>query len=149
MDIRNALPLAVRQAAFNRYVDDPFDGAAPSAIVTALARLKRGELLSPASTARLLDIMSHTKTGANRLKGGLAPGWVLNHKTGTGQELAGQQAGYNDIGILTAPDGKSYSVAVMIKLTSVPLLVRMAMMNDVVRAVITQHDIQYAQVVKQ
>ena len=148
-EARNALPLAVRQAAFNRYVDDPFDGAAPSAIVTALARLKRGELLSPASTARLLDIMSHTKTGANRLKGGLAPGWVLNHKTGTGQELAGQQAGYNDIGILTAPDGKSYSVAVMIKLTSVPLPVRMAMMNDVVRAVITQHDMQYAQVVKQ
>ena len=87
--------------------------------------------------------MSHTKTGANRLKGGLAPGWVLNHKTGTGQELGGQQAGYNDIGILTAPDGRSYSVAVMIKLTSVPLPVRMALMNNVVRAVIAQHDMQY------
>ena len=134
----------MRQAAFNRYVEDPFDGAAPSAIVNALARLKRGEMLSPASTARLLDIMSHTKTGANRLKGGLAPGWVLNHKTGTGQELGRQQAGYNDIGILTAPDGRSYSVAVMIKLTSVPLPVRMAMMNNVVRAVIAQHDMQYA-----
>ena len=69
----------------------PIDGAAPSAIVGALARLKRGELLSPASTARLLDIMSHTHTGANRLKGGLAPGWVLNHKTGTGQELGGSR----------------------------------------------------------
>ena len=67
----------------------------------------------------------HTKTGANRLKGGMAPGWALNHKTGTGQVLGSQQAGYNDIGILTAPDGKSYAVAVMIKLTSVPLPVRM------------------------
>ena len=63
---------------------DPYDGAAPSAIVDALARLKRGELLSPASTARLLYIMGNTKTGANRLKGGLQPGWTLNHKTGTG-----------------------------------------------------------------
>ena len=83
-------------------------------------------------------------TGANRLKGGLAPGWVLNHKTGTGQVLGDCQAGYNDIGILTAPDGKSYAVAVMIKLTSVPLPVRMELMNNVVRAVIAQHDMQYA-----
>ena len=141
---RDALPSEVRKAAFDRYVADPYDGAAPSAIVAALARLKRGELLSPASTQHLLDIMSHTVTGANRLKGGLAPGWVLNHKTGTGQVLGDQQAGYNDIGILTAPDGKSYAVAVMIKLTSVPLPVRMELMNNVVRAVIAQHDMQYA-----
>ena len=143
-EARDALPLAVRRAAFNRYVADPFDGAAPSAIVNALARLKRGELLSPSSTDHLLNIMSHTKTGANRLKGGLQPGWVLNHKTGTGQELDGKQAGYNDIGILTAPDGRSYSVAVMIKLTSVPLPVRMTMMNRVVQAVITQHEMLHA-----
>ncbi len=139
-EARDALPLRLRQAAFNRYVDDPYDGAAPSAIVHALARLKRGELLSPASTQRLLYIMSNTKTGANRLKGGLEPGWVLNHKTGTGQVLGSQQAGYNDIGILTGPDGRSYSVAVMIKLTSVPLPVRMTLMNNVVRAVITQNE---------
>lgn len=146
---RDALPLALRKAAFERYVNDPFDGAAPNAIVNALARLKRGELLSPGSTRQLLDIMSHTKTGANRLKGGLAPGWVLNHKTGTGQVFGPSQAGYNDIGILTAPDGRSYSVAVMIKLTSVPLPVRMELMNNVVRAVIAQHDMQYAPAAQQ
>jgi beta-lactamase class A len=139
-EARDALPLSVRKAAFDRYVADPFDGAAPSAIVNALARLKRGELLSPASTQRLLYIMANTHTGPNRLKGGLEPGWTLNHKTGTGQVLGAQQAGYNDIGILTAPDGRSYSVAVMIKLTSVPLPVRMTLMNNVVRAVITQHE---------
>jgi beta-lactamase class A len=138
-DARDALPLATRSAAFNRYVASPYDGASPSAIVRALARLKRGELLSPASTQRLLTIMSNTHTGPNRLKGGLEPGWTLNHKTGTGQELGKAQAGYNDIGILTAPDGRSYAVAVMIKLTSVPLPVRMTLMNNVVRAVIAQH----------
>jgi beta-lactamase class A len=139
-EARNALPMAVRRAAFNRYIEDPYDGAAPSAIVGALARLKKGELLSPASTARLLDIMANTHTGPNRLRGGLQPGWTLSHKTGTGQELGGIQAGYNDIGILTAPDGKSYSVAVMIKKTSTPLPVRMTLMNNVVKAVIEQHD---------
>jgi beta-lactamase class A len=138
-EVRDALPMRVRSAAFDRYVASPYDGAAPAAIVGALARLKRGELLSPESTAHLLDIMSHTHTGPNRLKGGLEPGWTLSHKTGTGQELGGKQAGYNDIGILTAPDGRSYAVAVMIKLTSVPLPVRMTLMNNVVRAVIAQH----------
>jgi beta-lactamase class A len=139
---RDALPLAVRKAAFDRYVADPYDGAAPSAIVGALARLKRGELLSPESTRRLLNVMSNTKTGANRLKGGLKPGWTLSHKTGTGQVLGAYQAGYNDIGILTAPDGRSYAVAVMIKKTSTPLPVRMTLMNNVVRTVIAQHEMR-------
>ena len=141
---RNALPYSVRSAAFNRYIDDPYDGASPRAIVDALARLKRGELLSPASTARLLSIMGNTKTGANRLKGGLKPGWSLSHKTGTGQVLGSVQAGYNDIGVLTAPDGRSYAVAVMIKRTSTPLPTRMTLMNNVVRAVIAQHEMRYA-----
>jgi beta-lactamase class A len=147
-EARDALPMAVRRAAFNRYIEDPYDGAAPSAIVNALAKLKRGELLSPSSTARLLNIMGNTHTGPNRLKGGLEPGWSLSHKTGTGQELGGIQAGYNDIGILTAPDGRSYAVAVMIKKTSTPLPVRMTLMNNVVKAVIQQHEMtkgtQYA-----
>ena len=142
-EVRDRLPIKKRSAAFNRYIADPYDGAAPAAIVGALASLKRGELLSPRSTARLLDVMSHTHTGPNRLKGGLQPGWTLNHKTGTGQELGGVQAGYNDIGILTAPDGRSYAVAVMIKRTTTPLPVRMTLMNNVTRAVIEQHDRTY------
>ena len=143
---RDALPKSVRKAAFDRYVDDPYDGASPSAITSALARLKRGELLSPESTRRLLYVMGNTKTGANRLKGGLKPGWTLSHKTGTGQVFGPYQAGYNDIGILTAPDGKSYSVAVMIKLTSVPLAKRMTLMNNVVRATILQHEMTAGQI---
>jgi len=143
-EARNALPMAVRKAAFDRYVEDPYDGASANAIVDALAALKRGELLSPSSTARLLTIMSQTSTGKNRLRGGLKPGWSLSHKTGTGQILGATQAGYNDIGILTAPDGRSYSVAVMIKKTSVPLPVRMTLMNNVVRATIVQHEMRYS-----
>lgn len=143
-EARDALPMDKRQAAFDLYVLSPYDGAAPSAIVHALARLKRGQLLSSASTEHLLTIMSETHTGPNRLKGGLASGWTLNHKTGTGQVLGGEQAGYNDVGILTAPDGKSYAVAVMIKLTPTPLAVRMTLMNEVVRAVIAEHDAESA-----
>lgn len=133
---RSAVPQDVRRAAFNRYVSDPVDGATPVGVVNALARLKKGELLSPASTARILSIMSNTTTGPQRLKGGLAPGWSLAHKTGTGQVLGPVQSGYNDIGIVTSPDGKSYSVAVMIRQTSAPIIQRMQMMQSVTRAVI-------------
>ncbi|HEX8239128.1 MAG TPA: class A beta-lactamase [Allosphingosinicella sp.] len=134
---RNAVPASVRRAAFERYIKDPMDGATPLGIVDALARLKRGELLSPSSTQKLLSIMSNTKTGPQRLKGGLAPGWHLAHKTGTGQVLGGEQAGYNDIGVVTGPDGRSYALAVMIRRTSAPLGERMAAMQSTVRAVIS------------
>ena len=134
---RNAVPAATRRAAFERYIASPMDGATPIGIVDALAKLKRGELLSPASTQKLLSIMSNTRTGPQRLKGGLAPGWRLAHKTGTGQVLGGVQAGYNDIGIVTSPEGRSYAVAVMIRRTASPLGQRMAVMQNTVRSVIS------------
>jgi beta-lactamase class A len=134
---RAAVPAAQRRAAFERYIANPMDGATPNGIVEALARLKRGELLSAGSTQKLLSIMGNTRTGAQRLKGGLSSGWKLAHKTGTGQVLGGEQAGYNDIGIVTGPDGRSYAVAVMIRRTSAPLAHRMAAMQNTVRAVIS------------
>jgi len=134
---RSAVPAGQRRAAFERYIANPMDGATPNGIVEALSRLKRGELLSAASTQKLLSIMGNTRTGAQRLKGGLSAGWKLSHKTGTGQVLGGEQAGYNDIGILTGPDGRSYAVAVMIRRTSAPLGHRMAAMQNTVRAVIS------------
>jgi len=137
---RDALPLSARRAAFERYIASPMDGAMPLGVVDALTRLKRGELLSPASTQKLLGIMSHTKTGPQRLKGGLEAGWTLSHKTGTGQVLGGVQAGYNDIGVITAPDGHAYALAVMIRRTSAPLGQRMRAMQNAVHAVIAYHD---------
>jgi len=110
---RSALPMSVRRASFERYISSPYDGAAPHAIANALARLKRGELLSPASTSKLLSVMGRTKTGGMRVRAALAPGWNWNHKTGTGQDLNGRIGGINDIGLLTAPDGNVYAVAIM------------------------------------
>lgn len=110
---RSRLPASQRAAAFDRYLDDPYDGASPLAIVRALAKLERGELLSPASTAKLLTTMGMAKTGRLRLKSSLKPGWTWIHKTGTGQNYRGRVGGLNDIGILTAPDGSSYAIAVM------------------------------------
>jgi beta-lactamase class A len=115
------------------------DGASPLGLTQGLAMLRRGELLSRQSTQHFLNVMAQTRTGPNRLAGGLAPGWAIAHKTGTGQELGGEQAGYNDIGIITAPDGKHYALAVMIGRTAVPNIVRMTLMNNVTRAAIDYH----------
>jgi beta-lactamase class A len=110
---RGALPASVRKASFERYIADPYDGAAPHSVALALARLKRGELLSPASTQRLLATMGSTKTGALRVRAALKPGWKWSHKTGTGQNFQGRVSGINDIGILTAPDGSLYAMSIM------------------------------------
>jgi beta-lactamase class A len=137
-DARNALPMSVRRAAFERYISDPYDGASPHAVASALAALKRGQLLSPPSTARLLSIMGQTRTGKLRVRAALAPGWDWNHKTGTGQELGGRIGGINDIGLLTAPDGSVYAMAIM----SVPDSSdggAQEMMRNVARAVIAAH----------
>lgn len=136
---RAALPAAVRKSSFERYVRDPYDGAAPHAVALGLARLQRGELLSPASTRRLLSIMGSTKTGGMRVRAALKPGWEWSHKTGTGQNFKGRVGGINDIGILTAPDGAKYAMAIM----TIPNKSNgdaQELMRDAARAVIALHE---------
>lgn len=133
---RENVPADRRRQAFEHYIDDPVDGATPEGVTAGLARLQSGNLLSPRSTERLLSILTQVRTGPQRLSGGLAPGWRIAHKTGTGQVLGSVQAGYNDIGILTSPEGRHYAVAVMIGRTSTPLPTRMQLMQNVTRAVI-------------
>ncbi|MET0271179.1 MAG: class A beta-lactamase [Sphingomonas sp.] len=134
---RAALPLEARRAALDRYLADPMDGAEPEGMVAALARLRKGELLSPAATQTLLSIMAASKTGPQRLKGGLGENWAFAHKTGTGQELGSLATGYNDVGLLTAPDGRTFAVAVMIASTRQPVWARMQLMQNVTRAVVS------------
>lgn len=136
---RSALPMPIRRASFERYLSDPYDGAAPRSVATALTRLKRGDLLSPASTARLLSIMGQTRTGKARVRAALATGWRWSHKTGTGQALGGRIGGINDIGLLTAPDGTVYAMALM----TVPNKSNgqaQGLMQAVTKAVIAAHE---------
>ncbi|MGL5838323.1 MAG: serine hydrolase [Sphingorhabdus sp.] len=136
---RAELPYERRRAALDAYVNDPIDGAAPDAIAAALARLAKGELLSLSSTRLLMATMERTKSGPNRLKAGVPAGWRFMHKTGTGQQLDPISTGYNDIGIMTAPDGTRYAVVVMIASTTAPIPDRMAMMQAISRAVAANH----------
>ncbi|WP_397606291.1 serine hydrolase [Sphingorhabdus sp.] len=136
---RAEVPLATRKAALDRYLADPVDGASPEAIVRALAKLAKGELLSPASTRLILGIMSRTSSGPNRLRAGVPADWRFVHKTGTGQILPPVATGYNDIGIMTAPDGTRYAVAVMMGSTTAPIPQRMSFMQFVSRTIAAYH----------
>lgn len=139
-DDREALDPKVRRAALEGYLADPPDAATPLGIVDALDRLQRGQLLSPDSTARLLGLMASSHTGVSRLRAGLAPGWTLAHKTGTGQVMGPLATGFNDVGILTAPDGRAYAVAVLIGSTRRSVEERQALMAEVARAVAATHE---------
>ena len=136
---RAALPMATRTRAFNAYVANPPDGASAHAMVDALARLKQGNLLSAASTTWLVSTMQETRTGRSRVRHAVPSGWLWGHKTGTGQDLPPRTAGFNDIGILTAPDGKSYAVAILIGETSRPVPRRQELMHAVTRTVVANH----------
>jgi beta-lactamase class A len=139
---RAKLPMAARERALNNYLASPPDGAAPSSVVAALAKLKQGDMLSPNSTRLLLSIMEEAKTGPQRIKGGVPHSWRYLHKTGTGQELGARATGFNDIGIMTAPDGTSYAVAVMIGSTTVPIPARWDLMQAVAKAVAANHELR-------
>jgi beta-lactamase class A len=86
------------RAARARYVSDPRDSATPGEMARLLGRLQLGDLLPPASTSLLLDLMARARTGPSRLKGKLPPDTVVAHKTGTTDVVI------NDVGIITLPD---------------------------------------------
>lgn len=114
-------------AAFDR---DPRDTATPEGMAHLLARLWRGELLSEASTALLLDIMRRCTTGDARLKGLLPRGTEVAHKTGT---IGGTT---NDIGIITLPfDAGHVVAAVFVKQSEADVEDRELVIANIARAV--------------
>ncbi|HEY3695213.1 serine hydrolase [Phenylobacterium sp.] len=139
---RAQLPAAVRDAAMDAYLAEPPDRATPAGVVRALAALQRGELLSASSTGRMIALMTRATTGPRRLKGGLPPGWTLAHKTGTGQDWRGAAVGINDVGLITAPDGRAYAVAVMIRRTRQPVPARLMFMQAVSAAVVRHWSVE-------
>lgn len=131
-----AVPHARRDSAFRAYQKDPRDTATPVGMVSLLQALADGTLLSAASTARLLEILTQTVTFPDRLKAGVSAGWTLAHKTGTSGTWRGVTAATNDVGILTTPDGRTVTVAVFIADSRAPAAERAAAIARVARATI-------------
>lgn len=101
-----ALGEAKQKEALARYLRDPRDTASPRAIATLIVKVLGGHLIQPRFAAMLLDLMRRTKTGEDRLKGGLLPGWTFAHRGGTSMTVQGTIAAFNDAGLATRKDAK-------------------------------------------
>jgi beta-lactamase class A len=134
-ELRSKVPPARRLAAMRAFAADPRDTATPLATVDLLKRIYRGEILSPASTARLIQILEATTTGAARLKGMLPAGTVVAHKTGTTATEQGFNAGTNDVGVITLPDHAGrFAIAVYVKGSTASLADRERIIARIARA---------------
>ena len=100
-DDDGAAPAAI--ATFDR---DQRDTATPDGFADFLARLGKGELLRPASHDWLIAAMGRCLTGANRIKGLLPPGTIVEHKTGTFSTIT------DDVGLIELGGGRRVAVAV-------------------------------------
>ncbi|MBP7815696.1 MAG: class A beta-lactamase [Phenylobacterium sp.] len=131
----NSVPPAARRKAVAAYLSDPQDTATPRGALIFLDKLDDGELLAPASRALLLEIMTQTTTGQDRLKAGFPPGSSLAHKTGTARTDQGMNPAFNDMGIVTLADGRRYAVAVFLSGSTLGDAANEKVLADVARAV--------------
>jgi beta-lactamase class A len=111
---RDAIAPAQRAAAQQRYMADPRDTATPRGMVEFLQMLDKQELLSPASTRLLLQMMARTTRGANRIRAGLPANAFLAHRPGTSGFDLGRSTAHNDVGVFTLADKRSYALAVFL-----------------------------------
>jgi beta-lactamase class A len=89
-------------------VIDSRDSATPLAMVRLLAEIHNGKMLSPASREVLLGAMSRCVTGKRRIPALLPADATVLHKTGSLNNTS------SDVGIIKAPDGRAYAVAIYV-----------------------------------
>ena len=87
---------------------DERDSATPETMVTLLSGLYQGRWLSSESRAVILDAMERCRTGTRRIPAMMPDDVTVAHKTGSLNNTS------SDIGIITAPDGRSVALAIYV-----------------------------------
>ncbi|MDH5803687.1 MAG: class A beta-lactamase [Gemmatimonadota bacterium] len=96
-----------REAAALAFDSDLQDTATPRHMAELLKGIWNRELMSEENSALLVDIMTRSTTGRNRIRGFLPRGTDVAHKTGT----IGRTT--NDVGIITLPGEAGHVVTVV------------------------------------
>ena len=130
------VPPEARRKATLSYLRDVRDTATPHGMLLFLSMLDAGELLSPESTRRLLTIMAQSPRGPERLKAGFPVGSSFAHKIGTGGTNQGLTTAYNDVGVLTLSDKRSYAVAAFLAGSTADETGRAGLLADLGRAIV-------------
>jgi beta-lactamase class A len=119
---------------YRDYLSDPRNRTTPDAAVKFLKQLWKGSLLSAGSTQHLLQLM-YKQTIPRRLRGGLPEGVRLADKCGTSVSFEGETAAYNDIGIMTWPNGHTVIVAAFLTGSRADKAERDAIYAEIAKAV--------------
>lgn len=83
---------------------------------TILQMVYAGTILKDSTNNFLLQTLTNTTTGPQRLKGMLPDTTIVAHKTGTsGENNNGVTAAVNDIGIITLPNGNHMIICVFVR----------------------------------
>lgn len=107
-----AVPADRRRAAVEAVMRGARDSATPRGTVELLQMLDRQELVSRDSTRRLLALISRAPGGA--LRQGLPADAFLAHCPGALPADQGLRPAWNDVGIFTLADKRSYALAVFL-----------------------------------
>ena len=106
---RDAVPPRARQTAMDAYIGDPRDTTTAPAALGFLALLAGGDLISAASTARLLGWMGSTPGGLFRP--GLPAGVQVAHTTGVSPTDLGFTPSMAELAIVTFAPQRRYALA--------------------------------------
>ena len=130
-DAQEDARLARGYAAF---LADPRNRTTPEAAVDFLGKLAGGKLLTPSSTTLLLKLMRE-QVIPNRLRAGLPKGIDFADKTGTSGSFNGRTGSYNDMGILTFPDGRRVLISAFLRDSPAPDAQRDALFAEIGKTV--------------
>jgi len=108
---------------------DPRDTSTPRAMARTLHRLMLGDALSDRGRAQLVQWMSASTTGGQRLRAGVPFDWRVADKTGTGR-----LGSTNDVGVLWPPRRAPLVVVAYLTGTQAPGEAREAALADVARS---------------
>lgn len=115
-----ALGETKQREALTRYLRDARDTASPRAIATLLFKLLSGHLIQPRFAMLVLDLMRRSRTGDDRLKGGMLPGWTFAHRGGASRTVLGTTGVFNDAGLATNKAGAKIAIALFIEGATLP-----------------------------
>lgn len=117
------------------YLKDPRDRATPDAAAQFLKELWQDRLLTASSTRLLLTLL-YGQTVPDRLRAGIPPGIRIADKCGTSYTVDGRTAAFNDIGVLTWPDGHTVIVAAFLTDSHMPDARKSALFKATAEAVV-------------
>jgi len=130
----DAARLARQRRGVQAFMADPRNTTTPDAAADFLEKLWKGQLLPAGSTKRLLALM-YDQTVPNRMRAGLPTGLRFADKCGTSYTLEGVTAAFNDIGIVTWPNGHTVIVAAFLTGSQANAQARNTLFADIARAV--------------